>query len=489
LVYEFIHKIGDKSMETSSRDLLIQVNRYKQLFHAAEKFHSYLDNESILREIIVTLEELYPEFTYFLLLSEDNNDSSMLPIIDLEYDSENIAAMQAFLSGDIQLEESCVEKNSILYAPLKGKQGVYGVLKVIAPTKVEFPKNEVEFICLLAGAAGSSLENTKLYQQSRKIISDLKLINETSHKLNSNLRLAETMKYMSKQIKQTSNAQEVGFFLFSQEQSNVKILPGTTPYFLTKQARIYIDYIKSKIQIEKDPLFIGDLSLPKINNVVNFHSVIAVPLVQTKKMIGFSLVMHEEAYFFPFETFKLLQSLIYHSSLALSNSMLREELEQIIITDHLTKLHSRNYLDEKIQFAMKEDEEGTFILLDIDNFKEINDTYGHQVGDDVLVQVANIIKINIRGNDVGARWGGEELAVYLPKVPLEAGVTIAERLVEKVAECSYPRITVSCGVSYWHKDRLDSYNYLFKRADEALYLAKGTGKNKVVPQKNNTRAS
>ena len=65
--------------------------------------------------------------------------------------------------------------------------------------------------------------------------------------------------------------------------------------------------------------------------------------------------------------------------------------------------------------------EGIFILIDIDNFKEINDTFGHQVGDEVLIQVAKLIKENIRGNDVGARWGGEELAIYLPRVPIEEG--------------------------------------------------------------------
>jgi diguanylate cyclase (GGDEF)-like protein len=146
-------------------------------------------------------------------------------------------------------------------------------------------------------------------------------------------------------------------------------------------------------------------------------------------------------------------------------------------------------LDEKIQTSMKNDDEGAFILIDIDNFKKINDTYGHQIGDEVLVQVSNLIKNNIRENDVGARWGGEELAIYLPKVNLEAGTAIAERLVERVAASSKPHITVSCGVSYWNKEKQDSYNLLFKRADEALYAAKSTGKNKAVTQGDGIRAS
>ncbi|MEM5591961.1 GGDEF domain-containing protein [Niallia circulans] len=115
--------------------------------------------------------------------------------------------------------------------------------------------------------------------------------------------------------------------------------------------------------------------------------------------------MHPSAYHFSFDTFKLLQSLIHHSTLALTNSLLREELEKMVVTDHLTKLYSRNYLDEKIQMSLLEDKEGTFILIDIDDFKLINDTYGHQIGDDIIIQVANIIKDNIRSSDIGSRWG------------------------------------------------------------------------------------
>lgn len=212
----------------------------------------------------------------------------------------------------------------------------------------------------------------------------------------------------------------------------------------------------------------------------------AVPMVQSEKLKGFTLVMHREPYHFTFETFKLLQSLIHHSTLALTNSMLREELERMVVTDHLTKLYSRNYLDERIHLSMAEDEMGTFILIDIDNFKLINDTYGHQVGDEVLVQVANLILGNIRDTDIGARWGGEELAIYLPQISIETGALIAERLVKKVSENTNPPITISCGVSYWTSESGDTLKSLFKRADKALYIAKGTGKNKVVIQEEDT---
>lgn len=471
-------------MDILECDLQWQIKRYKQLVQITETLHSSLDVEILLGELCITLKELYPDFSFSLLLSQETYHHNDLPIIDLEYDNENIAAIRAFTSGEIQFEYSASAEHAIIYAPLKGKLCTHGVLQIVASYSTEFPEYEIEFLRLLAGAAGSSLENAYHYQQSRQEISNLQLINETSHCLNSNLRLIDTMTYMSERILSSINAQEVGFFLFTNEHTEVKILPGSTPYFYTQQAKIYIDYLKGKIELEKNPLFIGDCNLHNIKNP-RFHSILAIPMIHSEKLQGFSIVMHQKPFFFSFDTFKLLQSLIHHSSLALTNSMLREELEQMIITDHLTKLHSRKFLDEKIQRSMKESEEGTFILLDIDNFKEINDTYGHQVGDKVLVQVANLIKRNIREEDIGARWGGEELALYLPGVPLDKGVVVAERLVKKVSETSDPHITVSCGVSYWNKERIDAYNFLFKRADEALYIAKESGKNKVVIQEQN----
>jgi two-component system, cell cycle response regulator len=480
-------ELGDR-MDIFEKEALYERNWYKQLFCAAEKLHAFLDNDKIYEELVTTLEEVFPEYTYYLLLPHDHKTSGNLPIIEVEFKRKNTYVMEAYLFGNIQFGLSADKSESIMYAPLKGKQGIYGVLQLIAPKQLEFSIPQIEFITSLALSAGSALENAMLYQKSRQAISNLKLINETSQRLNSNLQFSETMNYISEQIRHAVHVQEVGFFLFSSEQE-LKLLPGSSAFFSTSQAEFYTDYIKNKIIQENDAVFIGDINLPNLHESLPFRSIMAVPISQNKRVNGFSVVLQEEPYAFSFDSFNLLKGLIYHSSLALANTKLREELETLIITDHLTKLHSRNYLDEGIKRSMKEDDEGTFMLIDIDNFKEINDTYGHQVGDEVLIQVAELIKSNIRTSDIGARWGGEELAVYLPRVSLETGAIIAERIVEKIAECSSPKITVSCGVSYWTKERFDTFKYLFKRADEALYQAKGTGKNKMVTQNHNIIAS
>ena len=462
-------------------NIIHEEKRYKQLYRVTEKFHSSMSMDAVLGEIISTLRKMYPTFDYYLLLSHDNNSHENLPIKDLEYDSENVAAMQAFVTGTVQFEEHLLERNSVLHAPLKGKQGVYGVLQVIASDTLMFPKNEIEFITLLANTAGSALENAQLYQQSKQLVSDLQFINETNRYLNTNLGLNDTIQFMKKQIKKSFNANKTGFVMISTD-GQINVLPGSSKFFGTPEADVYLTFTRSKLLQEKESLFIGDLGIQCPDIDIKYHSLMAVPMLGHSQITGFAIVLQKEPYYFSFDMFKLLQSLIHHSSLAMSNSILREELEKMVITDHLTQLHSRNYLDKQMDESMQVDEEGTFILMDIDNFKKVNDTYGHQVGDEILVQVATLIQSNIRESDIGARWGGEELAIYLPKVPLTTGVQIAERLKDAVAEMSKPKVTISCGVSYWSRAECLNANELFKRADEALYVAKNTGKNRVHVQ-------
>ncbi|MDQ0245920.1 diguanylate cyclase (GGDEF)-like protein [Bacillus fengqiuensis] len=488
---DFFSLLGDECVRLLNfvynyEQTFIQEKRYEQLYRVTTKFHSSMDMNDVLVEVIQTLKEVYPTFDYYLLLSHDYGSHEHLPIKYLQYDGDNVSmtAMESYVTGTVQVEKKSDERRFVLYAPLNGKQGIYGILQVIAPDTAALPKEEVKFISLLANTAGSALENAQLYHQSRKLIEDLKLINETSHRLNSSLRLADTISFMSKQICKSFRASEVGFVLFTDEM-NFKRLTGSTEFFFTSAVQRYVDFVYGKMVKEKDSLFINEASAYLDEELSQFRSIMAVPMMQDGEVKGATIVLHEEPYFFSFDNFKLLQSLIHHSTLAFTNSMLREELEKLVVTDYLTKLYSRNYLDEQIQESMDRDGFGTFLLIDIDNFKRVNDTYGHQVGDQIIIQIAHIIRNHIRENDIGARWGGEELAVYLPSVPLKIGVQIAKRLVQKVEEFTNPKTTISCGVSFWTRDVDDSVQRLFNRADEALYKAKHFGKNQVVIQDEN----
>jgi len=151
--------------------------------------------------------------------------------------------------------------------------------------------------------------------------------------------------------------------------------------------------------------------------------------------------------------------------------------------DALTKIYNRNMFDrliaQKIIVAKKEKTSFVFILLDIDFFKKVNDTYGHLVGDDVLVTLSKLIQKHTRDSDLFARWGGEEFVLAFD-VSLDRGMQITESLRKHIEAEEFDivkSITCSFGVTEFRSD--DTIDTMLKRADEALYEAKETGRNRV----------
>jgi len=439
----------------------------------------------IMRETIRTLKENAPGLTYTLWLSQDISTDRDLPVKELSYDNNvsSASSSQAFLTGKMQIE-GCAHRGRgplKIYAPLKGRQGVYGVLEVLDPSHIHLPKEECDLVDLIASTVGDAIENVQLYQQSRKLNSDLQLINSTSQKLNLNTRLNEKISYMSSTLADSFQSDEAGFVTFNEcNHDENTILEGSSPYFETAESQLLISMLKQRFMKEKDDVFIGNLFSENKKYGEKYKSIMAVRMTDHKHLDGLAIVLHKQPYFFSFDSFKLLQSLIHHSTLAFANSMLREELEKTVVTDYLTKLHSRNYLDKCVEEHTLNDKCGTFILFDIDNFKAVNDTYGHQKGDEVLCQTAEAIQSVLKGRGMAARWGGEELAVYIPSMIYEEAFQVADSIRKGIFLITSPSITVSCGVSSWKADYPLNGKELVRRADEALYKAKKAGKNQIV---------
>ncbi len=160
-------------------------------------------------------------------------------------------------------------------------------------------------------------------------------------------------------------------------------------------------------------------------------------------------------------------------------------LAELYITDPLTKLYNRAHFDETINFITKHQRksEVDFVLAiaDIDFFKRINDTYGHQVGDDALVCVSKNIKRSLRDNDLVARWGGEEFVIMLKNVTLDEAQKIMEKVrgnIEKNIVCHNIKVTASFGLTKYREN--EEPRETFKRVDDALYEAKEGGRNRIV---------
>jgi len=166
-------------------------------------------------------------------------------------------------------------------------------------------------------------------------------------------------------------------------------------------------------------------------------------------------------------------------------------LERLAITDPLTGLYNRRYfleiLGAEIYRSHRYRHPLTLMMCDIDDFKRINDAYGHQAGDEVLCQMSALFRSNMRTSDMVARYGGEEFVIVLPESDLSGGMVVAERIRSEIAGhpfilpglLSPIQVTVSFGIAEWHNSRHSSLSALIKDVDEALYRAKRSGKNRV----------
>lgn len=184
-----------------------------------------------------------------------------------------------------------------------------------------------------------------------------------------------------------------------------------------------------------------------------------------------------------------LVEIIMEEALELHNKILAEknmiELMEKSQLDGLTGLYNRCAFDQMYRKIYQESKEGnrdfSVLMVDLDNFKKVNDSYGHQMGDKILKQVAHRIKSNVRKDDIVARYGGEEIIIILVDIDEGEAIIIAERIRDSIATLKTEgvQVTISIGISNLKKDETKDSDMLIYIADQRLYEAKEQGKNKV----------
>ncbi|WP_127584390.1 sensor domain-containing diguanylate cyclase [Paenibacillus koleovorans] len=456
--------------------------RQNTLFLLTKRLHEQNDVNAILTEWIKCLNALYPELEKKLYVAQDHLCPE-IPVTPLVlYDDDHLCS-RAFMQGKLVFEDA--DRNGRLTAgvPLKGKQGVYGVLQ-LTESSAALSGEDWDYISLLTDTAGTAFENAQLFGQTVRLVQELQLINEISHRLNQSLKLQDIYQFAVEELMQLFQAEFV-CILELDKQKNELVVRASRPESFMRE-RVSLDYGFAGLVIsKKEPVMLADYrsDCPVDSvwmNETEARSLLASPMMDHGEAIGAILVAHRQPNHFSYNNYKLLQVLSTHFGLTISNANLHAEMRRMVATDHLTGLFARHYLDEHIAMFQKRDACGSLVLLDIDNFKKINDSHGHQIGDHVLIQVSKVIKSCIRDGDIAARWGGEELAIYFPKVSREQAVHVAERICNKVRLETTPQVTVSCGVSDWAwSDAKLSVETLFYRADMALYKAKRSGKNQI----------
>jgi diguanylate cyclase (GGDEF)-like protein len=222
-------------------------------------------------------------------------------------------------------------------------------------------------------------------------------------------------------------------------------------------------------------------------------SFVGVPLAVQNKMIGVFLIAKDSIAGFSYENLRLLFIIASEAALTIQNTRLYEQVYTSSITDGLTGVYNHKYFREQIELQVQKAQANklslSLALIDIDFFKSFNDTYGHQVGDIVLKEVAQLIRVSVPVDHLVARYGGEEFAVIMPDTSIADAVIFCEKIRARIAEYSFRadsttvlKVTVSLGVACF-PEHIQNFQRMVEElidlADEYLYYSKDKGRNRV----------
>ena len=240
------------------------------------------------------------------------------------------------------------------------------------------------------------------------------------------------------------------------------------------------------LQVEKRKLRPKQMMIdPK----ATLKSHLTLPLTVEGEILGCISLNSDQSNAFDAQDLQFLSVIGYQMAATLKHFQRFSSIKNIAIYDTLTGLYNRRYFEDRLGMdAQKSFYGGTplsLVMVDIDHFKKVNDTFGHTEGDQVLCKISSLLKSSIRKKDTVARYGGEEFILILPEAGLEASFVIAERIRRLIENTLFEvgraqiNLTVSMGISNFPSHRAKSKEELIKMADQALYDAKRGGRNKV----------
>jgi diguanylate cyclase (GGDEF)-like protein len=394
---------------------------------------------------------------------------------------------------------------SRLWVPLVMRGEVIGLLTMgPKPANQPFDDFDLYFLQQITAQAAVSINTCRLYERRKrekedldKTLQNLSLLYSIGKAMNYISDLKNLLQYILSQAIDITSAEKGSIMLynFETDRLNIRVLAGLedTEY----QEKVNNSEIRcrsfkpgegiaGRVFVTSKPMIVNNIREDDqfINSETSYvRSIACIPMIVYSDVIGvINVTNKKKGKEFTGEDVEMLKAVADQAAVAVNKA----QLWDMAVTDSLTGLYVRRYfmvkLQEEIHRAERYNKRLSVIMADLDRFKKINDTYGHDAGDRALKTISTFLQKNIRDVDAIARYGGEEFVMLIPDADKEAAFCLAERLREGLAKVKLEDlapVTISLGIATYPSDGTD-LEELIKRADAAMYEAKQQGRNKAV---------
>jgi diguanylate cyclase (GGDEF)-like protein len=521
VIEDYIRAIGEMNKELEKK-----VDSLSVLYSVSQTMGGSLNCDTLIRNLITTISDRLGISGVLIMIYNDKTD--LVSVKDLVGISPELFAKFRFYSDnqilvkifdesgywkpqdqELNLMVGEFETDEVrslnLLIPMRIKDHFVGILGLGEKNdKTDYSDAEIQLLQALAGVASTSINNAMLFEnaESTKNELDHKVFNlmtlqQSGKVLSSTLDLGELINISIDMFLETVWSNKGVLMLFSEDKPEleVKAFKGLSlEEVLELQKDPAESWAMTTVEKEKKPILAQALaskssyqSYSTVNRKLPFA--VYVPLLKEGELYGIVKVgpkINGEA--FTENDLEFFATLASQAVIAFENA----RLYSLAITDSITKLYVHRYfqlrLEEEVARSRRYNSTISLLMCDIDHFKDINDTYGHQQGDMMLREISKILRQNVRTTDIAARYGGEEFAIILPETTQADAKIVAERIRRDVSNYEFPSIisgqppikcSMSIGVAGFPLNA-DDKDQLIQKADSSLYRAKDMGRNKVI---------
>jgi diguanylate cyclase (GGDEF)-like protein len=477
------------------------------LYDASQAVLSSHDPEEVLQRILsIARDYFHLQNVAILLLNKETHKLHLKTQIGWSHSPEHVelevgrgltgaaaALKRPICVSDVSQEPryiTCESKTrSELAIPLMIGDDVIGVLDCQSEHLGHFDTEKVDLLTIFSMHASMAIQNARLHELERRRASQLQAINAIAQQMTAVLDVKELLTKVCSLIQKSFDIAHVSVLLRDQDELIVRAHFGQLTPRIPEHGRLSAaeglwgkTLEQNKTLLENDNANLD----PKNRLFEESRSTMSIPLVSFGQTLGLLVLDGRTAGAFNWADIQSLESVADICATAIQNANYVEKVKQLAYLDGLTGIFNRRYFElrivEEIERARRFEAGMAVIMVDIDRFKDLNDEFGHLLGDEVLRQVSSLFNSQLRKIDVVCRYGGEEFAILLSQTSRDRALSVADKLRRTVQLWQFPgvprAVTISAGVGIF-PDHGSSRDELVNAADSALYLAKKEGRNRV----------